>query len=65
MTKFEQVGTTYQLESETVAEAMRKFQYSCDVCCCRGMNIPCDRCAIATANKMVVAALVTRKMECA
>lgn len=56
MSKFEQVGCSYQLESENKREAMRSFDYSCKVCCRRGLRIRCDQCAIATYNELVMAA---------
>ena len=55
MTKFEQVGINYQYAAESKAQALRSFDYSCACCCHRGMHLDCDRCAIATVHKMVVA----------
>ena len=55
MTKFEQVGISYQMESLTKQEALNNFQHSCYCCCMRGMRIECDRCAIAATHKHVVA----------
>lgn len=55
MTKFEQIGVNMQYEALTKTEAKTNFSRSCDCCCNRGMKINCDRCAIATANKLVVA----------
>ncbi len=57
MTKFEQVGVNYQYDATSKREANRSFQYSCRVCCERGIRIDCDRCAIAATHNMVVAAL--------
>lgn len=57
MTKFEQIGVNYQYEAESKQQANRSFRYSCDCCCQRGMRIDCDRCAIACAHSLVIAAL--------
>lgn len=66
MTKFEQVGINMQMSCGSIYEANRKFEYSCEVCCCRGINIQCDHCAIEATHKMVVAALEpARKVEIA
>lgn len=54
MTKFEQIGVTFQQEAESMKEAKRKFGYSCDLCCCRGLHISCDHCAIAAMHKLVM-----------
>lgn len=59
LTKFEQVGVNYQLDSASKQEANRNFRYSCRVCCNRGMRIECDRCAISATHDAVVAALET------
>ena len=57
MTKFEQIGVNYQYSANSVEEAGRSFRYSCRCCCERGMRIECDRCAIAVAHDLVIAAL--------
>lgn len=57
MIKFEQIGVNLQNESETIKEAQNKFSRSCDICCNRGLNIKCERCAIAIAHKLTIAAL--------
>lgn len=54
MTKFEQVGVGFQLEAETPDEAARSFNYSCRVCCTRGIRLNCDRCAISTTHQQVL-----------
>lgn len=56
MTKFEQVGVSYQNDAGSKREANRSFRYSCRVCCERGIRIECDRCAIAITHDAVVAA---------
>ena len=57
MTKFEQVGVNYQMQCTSAQEAMSSFKHSFDICCCRGINIKCDYCTIASVHKMVVASL--------
>lgn len=57
MTKFEQIGVNYQKQCTSVREAMERFECSCEICCCRGMYIKCDYCAIASAHNLVVATL--------
>lgn len=59
VTKFEQVGVAFQYDARNKKEANRSFQYSCRVCCERGMQIECDRCAIAVTNAVLVAAFDT------
>lgn len=59
MTKFEQVGVEFQYAASNKMEAIRSLRYSCRVCCERGMRIDCDRCAIAVANAISVAAFDT------
>ena len=59
MTKFDQVGVEFQYDARNKKEANRSFQYSCRVCCERGMHIECDRCAIAATNAILVAAFDT------
>ena len=59
MTKFAQVGVEFQYDARNKKEANRSFQYSCRVCCERGMHIECDRCAIAATNAILVAAFDT------
>lgn len=61
MTKFEQVGINYQYSADNKEDALRKFQYSCNCCCTRGMHINCDHCAIAVAHNLVIAAFNSKK----
>lgn len=63
MTKFEQVGSNFQYDSQTKEEADRCFRYSCRCCCHRGMRIECDHCAIAVAHDLVMAAFDSKKKE--
>lgn len=58
MCKFEQIGVNLQNESDSVKEAQGKFSRSCEICCNRGLHIDCNRCAIAIAHKLTIAALV-------
>lgn len=61
MTKFESVGVSFQQNAYTVEYANKMFQYSCNCCCCKGMQLKCDRCAIRINHELVVAALQTMK----
>ena len=65
MTKFEQIGVNYQYAADTKEQAQRSMDYSCNCCCSRGMRIDCDRCAIAVAHKLVIAAIDTKEQEVA
>lgn len=55
MTKFEQIGINYQYEANSIKEANKAFQHSCDCCCNKGMRLDCDHCAIAFTHSLVVA----------
>lgn len=55
MSKFEQIGINIQMESVSKADAIKKFNHSCNICCCKGMKIDCDRCAIAVTHHQIVA----------
>ena len=55
MTKFEQVGINYQYDASNIKEANRAFKYSCNCCCNKGINLQCDRCAIAFVHSLIVA----------
>ena len=55
MTKFEQIGVSYQHNACSVEDANRLFARSCNVCCIRGMQLQCDKCAISHVHKLVVA----------
>lgn len=63
MTGFERRGCEIQMDSQTVPEATRNFEYSCRVCCNRGIRIDCDRCAIAITHENVVAAILDAEEE--
>ena len=62
MTKFEQVGVNYQNDAESKEQANRSFRYSCECCCTRGLRIECDRCAIAVAHNLTIAAFENSKV---
>ncbi len=55
MTKFEQRGVEFQCDASCKQDALKSFQYSCSVCCSRGMRIECDRCAIRATHEMTMA----------
>ena len=55
VTKFEQIGVERQHESESKIEAQKNFSHSCKVCCYRGIQINCDKCAIAFVHNEVSA----------
>lgn len=63
MSKFEQIGVNMQYEAPTKEIAQRKFSRSCECCCNKGLNIKCDRCAIATVHQLVVASFETINVE--
>lgn len=54
MTRFEEIGVEIQYAATNARKAKGSFNYSCDVCCSRGLHIECDRCAIAYAHRIVV-----------
>jgi hypothetical protein len=55
MTKFEQTGINMQYNSATKEIAINKFSRSCECCCSKGLHIDCDRCAIETVHRLVIA----------
>ena len=57
MTKFEQNGVSIQHECHTKGMAVERFKRSCNICCLHGLHIECDKCAIAVAHTMVIAAI--------
>ena len=63
MTKFEQVGINLQYSSDTKEIARQRFSRSCDCCIGRGLHIECDRCAIDTVHRLVIASFETKKRE--
>lgn len=63
MTKFEQRGVEFQYDASCKKDAERSFQYSCGVCCSRGMRIDCDRCAIRATHEMTMAYFASSEMK--
>lgn len=61
MTKFEQVGVNMQYDSPTKEMAQKKFSRSCECCCNKGLRIDCDKCAIETVHKLVIASFNTKE----
>lgn len=55
MTKFEQVGINHQYDAASKRDAYRAFARSCHACCSKGIQLDCDKCAIAQAHNLVVA----------
>jgi hypothetical protein len=57
MSKFETIGTQYQLEARSITDANRSLDYSCNACChsMRALHCDCDHCAIQMTHKEVVA----------
>ena len=55
MTKFEQIGVNMQYEAINKNEAINKFSRSCECCCNKGLHINCNRYAIDTVHKLVIA----------
>lgn len=55
MTKFETVGVNYQYDANSIREANKSFEHSCNCCCNKGMHLDCDHCAIAHVHALVVA----------
>lgn len=61
MHKFEQIGVNYQYAAATKEMAIKSFNISCNICCCKGMRIDCDRCAIAETHSLIMACFDARK----
>lgn len=55
MTKFEQIGINHQYNSNSISEANKAFNNSCNCCCNKGMHIDCNKCAIAYTHALVCA----------
>lgn len=65
MTRFQETGVERQETAMTVKAAVRAFERSCDLCCCRGYQTPCDQCPIAVAHENRVEILkLARKVKC-
>lgn len=54
-TSFETIGINHQYDATTPEIASKRFAYSCDCCCKKGRNVPCDKCGIAVAHALVMA----------
>lgn len=65
MTKFEQIGVNYQYQATNIEEAIKSFEYSCQVCThkLRCMYNECKHCAIQQVHNQVVAILNEMKGE--
>lgn len=61
MTKFEQTGVNLQYRANSIAQANRSFEYSCECCCNKGIHIECDRCCIEVVHKLVVASFADKE----
>lgn len=55
MTKFEQVGINFQYDASTKEQAIKSFNISCNICCCKG------GCTIAEAHSLIMACFDARK----
>ena len=55
-TKFESIGVSIQNATSSKQEAIAEFQRSCRICNYRGIRVDCDRCAIANAHSLNLAA---------
>lgn len=56
MTRFEEIGVQRQQDSYSEVDAIKQFQRSCRLCCLKGMQIECKRCAIAHEHEQVIEA---------
>lgn len=63
MTFFESKGVEFQMSANTIEQADRMFNYSCQICCNRGLRIDCDRCAICCVHDQVCAAMDDEKID--
>lgn len=54
MTKFEQIGINYQYGAVCLKDANKAFEYSCNCCCNKGIQLNCDKCSIAHVHNLVV-----------
>lgn len=53
MTTFEKIGVERQENARNFYQAKKQFDWSCELCCTKGMRIDCDRCHIAWAHDNV------------
>lgn len=54
MSRFEEIGVSYQRNSASKSEADKRFSSSCRICASHGICVACDRCAIAAAHDFVL-----------
>lgn len=54
MTYFERKGVELQEDAISVAEAVRRFNYSCRLCSERGHRTHCEECPIAAAHEVQI-----------
>lgn len=54
MSKFEEIGVSYQRNAASKFEADRRFSNSCAICASHNVCTNCDRCAIAAAHDFVL-----------
>lgn len=64
MTKFESIGVELQQEAASKEEAQKRFLTSCKICCQRGLQIDCDKCAIEMAHTITIAAIDALRFCC-
>lgn len=57
MSRFEERGVEFQVNAQNSEQAKRSFDYSCNLCCNRGLRISCDRCAIRVTHERIVSIL--------
>lgn len=51
MSRFEEIGASFQQNSCSIEQANRRFERTCDKCCTLGLRIDCESCGVAHANK--------------
>lgn len=54
MSRFELKGIEIQQSARTMQWAINAFNHSCDICCCTGKHINCDKCAIEQEHKNIM-----------
>lgn len=53
--KFIETGIRLQQEAVSKDAANKAFSYSCECCCNRGLNIPCEKCQIRMVHNLTIA----------
>lgn len=51
MSRFEEIGASFQQNSCSIEQANRRFEQTCNKCCMLGLRIDCEACGVAYANK--------------